>query len=139
MKLEWSDVALADLDRFAEFLSREHPSLAPIVAAEIIDKVQALSQHPRLGRPIAGREEYRQIVLQVLGAAYVFRISIRWRTSRRCGYFMRANPESDSGLSNRLRHPAKKGTTTALVEAMPPTKKPALPPAFSHQLINREF
>jgi hypothetical protein len=27
MKLEWSDEALADLDRFAEFLSREHPSL----------------------------------------------------------------------------------------------------------------
>ena len=32
MKLEWSDEALADLDRFAEFLSREHPSLAAIVS-----------------------------------------------------------------------------------------------------------
>jgi hypothetical protein len=31
-----------------------------------------LSDHPQLGRPIAGRQEYRQIVLQVLGAAYVF-------------------------------------------------------------------
>jgi toxin ParE1/3/4 len=72
MKLEWSDEALADLDRFAEFLGRERPSLAKIVATEIIDKVQVLSEHPRLGRPIAGREQYRQIVLQVLGAAYVF-------------------------------------------------------------------
>jgi hypothetical protein len=27
MKLEWSDQALADLDRFAEFLRRDHPSL----------------------------------------------------------------------------------------------------------------
>jgi plasmid stabilization system protein ParE len=72
MKLEWSDEALADLDRFAQFLSREHPTLAPNVATEIIDRVQVLSQHPRLGRPIAGRQEYRQIVLQVLGAAYVF-------------------------------------------------------------------
>jgi plasmid stabilization system protein ParE len=68
MKLEWSDAALADLDRFADFLDREHPALAAIVAREIVDKVQVLSEHPKLGRPIAGREEYRQIVLQVLGA-----------------------------------------------------------------------
>ena len=72
MKLEWSDEALADLDRFVEFLNREHPSLASIVAGEIVSKVQVLVDHPRLGRPIAGREEYRQIVLQVLGAAYAF-------------------------------------------------------------------
>jgi toxin ParE1/3/4 len=72
MNLEWSDEALADLDRFAEFLVQKHPSLAAIVGTEIIDKVQILSAHPQLGRPIAGREEYRQIVLQVLGAAYVF-------------------------------------------------------------------
>ena len=66
MKLEWSDAALADLDRFVEFLNREHPSLAGRVAGEIVGKVQVLSEHPMLGRPIAGREEYRQIVLQVL-------------------------------------------------------------------------
>jgi plasmid stabilization system protein ParE len=29
-------------------------------------------RHPQLGRPIAGREEYRQLVLQVLGGNYVF-------------------------------------------------------------------
>jgi plasmid stabilization system protein ParE len=56
----------------SNFLNREHPSLASIVAGEIVSKVQVLIDHPRLGRPIAGREEYRQIVLQVLGAAYVF-------------------------------------------------------------------
>ena len=39
MKLEWSDAALADLDRFAAFLDREHPSLAAVVASEIIGKV----------------------------------------------------------------------------------------------------
>jgi toxin ParE1/3/4 len=72
MKLEWSDEALADLDRFAEFLHRERPSLAVIVATEIVNKVQVLLAHPLLGKPIAGRQEYRQIVLQVLGAAYVF-------------------------------------------------------------------
>lgn len=72
MKVEWSDEAIADLDRFVEFLNREHPSLATVVAKEIVEKVQVLSAHPQLGRPVAGRDEYRQIVLQVLGAAYVF-------------------------------------------------------------------
>ncbi len=72
MKVEWSDAALADLDRFAEFLHEDHPSLASIVAREIIEKTRLLSEHPKLGRPIAGRPEYRQLVLQVLGAAYVF-------------------------------------------------------------------
>jgi toxin ParE1/3/4 len=72
MKLEWSNAALADLDRFVEFLNREHPSLAAIVAREIIEKTQVLSEHPALGRPVAGRPEYRQIVLQVFAAAYVF-------------------------------------------------------------------
>ncbi len=72
MKIEWSDEALADLDRFVEFLNQGPPSLAARVATEIVSKVQILTEHPRLGRPIAGREEYRQIVLQVLRATYVF-------------------------------------------------------------------
>jgi plasmid stabilization system protein ParE len=72
MNLEWSDDALADLDRFVEFLNKERPSLAAVVAGEIIAKAQVLTRLPRLGRPIAGHEEYRQLVLQVSGAAYVF-------------------------------------------------------------------
>jgi plasmid stabilization system protein ParE len=72
MKIEWSAEALADLDRFVEFLNQEYPALAARVAAEIISKVQILAEHPQFGRPIAGHEEYRQIVLQVLRATYVF-------------------------------------------------------------------
>ena len=55
MNLEWSDEALADLDRFVEFLGRERPALAKIVATEIIDKVQVLSEHPQLGRLLVER------------------------------------------------------------------------------------
>jgi plasmid stabilization system protein ParE len=40
MKLEWSDDALADLDRFVEFLSKQRPSLASAVASQIIAKVE---------------------------------------------------------------------------------------------------
>ena len=72
MTFEWSDDALTDLDRFAAFLHQHHPSLARIVAREIVDKAQILSDHPQLGRAIAGRDEYRQVVLRVLNAAYVF-------------------------------------------------------------------
>lgn len=73
MKIEWSAAALADLDRFAAFLENRHPHLAKTVAAEILAKAQILSDHPQLGRLIEGRREYREIVLQVLNAAYIFR------------------------------------------------------------------
>ena len=42
MNIEWSEEALADLDRFAEFLDRQYPALAAKVAAEIISKVRFL-------------------------------------------------------------------------------------------------
>lgn len=70
--IEWTQDALADLDRFALFLKQHFPHLADRVAQEIIAKAQLLSAFPRLGRPIAGRQEYRQLVLQVLNAPYVF-------------------------------------------------------------------
>lgn len=72
VSVEWSKDALDDLGRFAAFLKEQHPELAPVVARAIIDRVQVLSQFPRLGRPIAGRDEYRQLILQVLNAPYVF-------------------------------------------------------------------
>ena len=72
MKLEWSADALADLDRFERFLRSQHPHLAPIVAESIVDAARVLDEHPKLGRPTAGRDEYRQMVLRVLNAAYIF-------------------------------------------------------------------
>ncbi len=73
MTLEWSAAALADLDRFAAFLHERHPELAIIVAREIQTKARILSEHPLIGRPIRGRPEFRELVLDVLNARYVFR------------------------------------------------------------------
>jgi plasmid stabilization system protein ParE len=73
MKLEWSMAALADLDRFAAFLHDRHPRLAKIIAGEIKRKADILSEHPLIGRVIEGRAEYRELVLEVLRARYVFR------------------------------------------------------------------
>ena len=72
MKLEWSAPALADLKRFALFLDQHYPSLAEIVADEIVEKAQILLDHPQLGRPIAGPRDYRQLLLSVLNATYIF-------------------------------------------------------------------
>ena len=69
--IEWSLDALADLERFATFLHEQFPDLAARVAHELIARADILRRHPKLGRPIATREEYREVVLQVLGGAYV--------------------------------------------------------------------
>jgi plasmid stabilization system protein ParE len=76
MKLEWSAVALADLDRFAAFLHDRHPRLASIVAREILAKARILETNPELGFPIGEQGAYRQIVLEVLRAKYVFRYRV---------------------------------------------------------------
>ena len=73
MKLEWSATALADLDRFADFLHDRHPRLAKIIAAEIKEKARILAEHPLLGRSLQGRPEYRELVLEVANAKYIFR------------------------------------------------------------------
>lgn len=76
MKVEWSADALADLDRFATFLHEHHPDLAGIVAREIIEKAKVLSDRPYIGRPLTERGEFRQLVLQVLNARYVFQYRV---------------------------------------------------------------
>ena len=76
MKLEWSAVALADLDRFAAFLRDRHPRMADIVAREILAKARLLEASPELGYAIGADGRYRQLVLEVLRAKYVFRYRI---------------------------------------------------------------
>jgi plasmid stabilization system protein ParE len=76
MRIEWSADALADLDRFAAFLHRNYPALSKVVAREIIEKASILGGQPLLGHAISGREEYRQVVLRVLNAAYVFQYRV---------------------------------------------------------------
>ena len=71
VNIEWSLDALADLERFATFLHEQFPDLAAHVAQELIVRADVLRRHPKLGRPIATREEYREVVLQVLGGIYV--------------------------------------------------------------------
>jgi plasmid stabilization system protein ParE len=70
VEIEWSLDALADLDRFAAFLHGQFPELAARVASELVVRTDVLRRHPKLGRPIVKRDEYREIVLKVLGGTY---------------------------------------------------------------------
>jgi plasmid stabilization system protein ParE len=72
VRIEWSAAALADLDRFANFLQNDFPSLAGIVAQEIIAKADLIAANPRLGRVLDERKSFHQVVLHVLNAPYVF-------------------------------------------------------------------
>lgn len=70
IEIEWSLDALADLDRFAAFLHDRFPDIAADGGREPIERADILRRHPNLGRSIAGREEYRDILLEVLGGTY---------------------------------------------------------------------
>lgn len=80
VEIEWSVDALADLDRFAAFLLERFPDLATRVGREIVARAEVLARHPKMGRPMAGREEYREIVLQILGGTYALQYHYNGRT-----------------------------------------------------------
>jgi hypothetical protein len=48
MNVKWSAVALADLNRFTEFLRQRFPHLAPLIAHELIAKAEIIAANPGL-------------------------------------------------------------------------------------------
>ena len=76
VKLEWSPLALADLDRFAAFLEGKFPSLALRIGKTLIEKSEQLRDHPNLGQPVGGNTAYRQLTLHALRATYVLQYEI---------------------------------------------------------------
>jgi plasmid stabilization system protein ParE len=77
MNVEWSKAALADLERFAEFLEKHFPTLSPMVGPELLEAAERLGANPQLGRVHPKRPRFRQAVLRILKADYVFEYQIR--------------------------------------------------------------
>lgn len=76
VRLEWSPSALADLDRFADFLGDRFPAIAPAIGKALIEKSGRLCEYPELGQPVGGRHEFRQLTIRALRAAYVLQYEI---------------------------------------------------------------
>jgi plasmid stabilization system protein ParE len=85
MKLEWSDQALSDLGRFAEFLHGEQPSLASAVGAGIMGKAQVLANQsaawntyrlpPRFEAP-RGHISHDELKIALAARAFLNRLSV---------------------------------------------------------------
>jgi len=59
LTIRWTRPALADLEAIGDFVARDNPQAAERLVARILSAVDALRDHPNLGRPgrIAGTGE----------------------------------------------------------------------------------
>lgn len=64
-RLRWTRQAIADLEAIGDFIARDAPSVAQVVARQIIEAVERLEVFPRSGRvvPEVGRDDIREIIL----------------------------------------------------------------------------
>ena len=74
MKIIWSPEACADLDRIFDHLLAQQPSLAAGILDRIEERLEALRDHPGLGRPgrVAGT---RELVVSGLPYLIPYRVS----------------------------------------------------------------
>lgn len=64
--------ALRDLERLREFLRPKSPDTAKRAAAVIKKAMQALGQHPQIGRPTDNLEpEYRELLIDFGDSGYI--------------------------------------------------------------------
>ena len=68
MTIHWTRPALADLEAIGDFIARDNPVAANRIAVGLVASVDALRDHPNLGRPgrLTGTRE-----LIVAGTPYV--------------------------------------------------------------------
>ncbi|TVP48584.1 MAG: type II toxin-antitoxin system RelE/ParE family toxin [Halomonas sp.] len=75
MKLVYTDEAIEDLKRLREFISVHSPSAAARIAAELVGKIELLTDVPKMGAPVEMAPEPDSIRDMVFGK-YVIRYSV---------------------------------------------------------------
>lgn len=75
MKIEWSFRARTDVRELRRYIAQDSPFYARRFADKIVQAVENLSEHPRLGRqvPEAARDEVREIVFQGYRIIYLIK------------------------------------------------------------------
>lgn len=69
MQLEYSERALDDIERLADFLREAAPEAADATGDIIADALQILPRHPFIGRPFGG--ELRELVISRGRSGYI--------------------------------------------------------------------
>jgi toxin ParE1/3/4 len=61
----WTEPALQDLDRIADYISLDNPTAAKKLVRKCFENVESLNQHPKVGKAIPELEKsiYRQLTL----------------------------------------------------------------------------
>ena len=68
-QIVYSESALANLERVFEFLAEHEPQAALGAARSIVEAIETLSNHPLIGRTIAG--ELRELVISYGKTGYI--------------------------------------------------------------------
>lgn len=61
----WTEPALQDLDRIADYISLDNPVAAKKLVSQCFETVENLNQHPKIGKEVPELEQsiYRQLTL----------------------------------------------------------------------------
>ena len=75
MTLVYSATAIADLTRLRVFIAKHDPSAARRIASELVDRIEALRQFPRMGSPVDAAPDpdaFRDLVI----GSYILRYAL---------------------------------------------------------------
>ncbi len=75
MKLVYTDDAIEDLMRLREFIAVHNPSVAARIAAELVSKIELLTDFPKLGTPVE-LAPLPETVRDMVFGKYIVRYSI---------------------------------------------------------------